>query len=248
MYFAGGITLGIIVGIAGNSMFTDIQADQNLGTKNDNQATNHSTNAFEAKKQDEATDQQYLKYVKTNNIHKDQLRLQTANSASQSDIFTNLIEQSFAACDQDGNGKIDEQELYIAILLLYDNINCKLPCHIPVPTKEQVRQYMDSNDEDGDRCLDKNEFTQAAMKILYGTKNPRESITYNVVEGIFIYVVILPLIAYTIQNVVGTAKIPYANNIKRIPSAALAGCLAVMVPTVQQYLIQSNYTRGFKIN
>lgn len=56
--------------------------------------------------------------------------------------FEGACLNSFREVDMDSNGSLDEKELYIALLRLYDILNSSLPCHLTIPESSDVEGMM----------------------------------------------------------------------------------------------------------
>eukprot|EP01024_Parvocaulis_polyphysoides_P056395 TRINITY_DN5930_c0_g2_i1.p1 TRINITY_DN5930_c0_g2~~TRINITY_DN5930_c0_g2_i1.p1 ORF type:complete len:283 (-),score=13.75 TRINITY_DN5930_c0_g2_i1:24-872(-) len=93
--------------------------------------------------------------------------LKSVENLKHTELFAVLVKQCFQECDYDGDGYVEERELYIGLLLLYDKINYRLPCHIPAPGKEAVKYYMQTYDVNHDGRLDADEFMQVALTLFY---------------------------------------------------------------------------------
>ena len=62
-----------------------------------------------------------------------------------------------AECDLDGDKRLDAKELHVALLILYNKINEKLPegVRVPFPTHAQVKAVLATADIDRDGHLSK---------------------------------------------------------------------------------------------
>ena len=94
----------------------------------------------------------------------------TPKSITESATFAKLVERSFQEVDFEGNGSLGHLELHIALLLLYDKLNSSLPVHIPVPTRDEVADFIERFDADNSGQLEFPEFLELT-KALFGGKN-----------------------------------------------------------------------------
>jgi hypothetical protein len=56
--------------------------------------------------------------------------------------FEDQCLKNFHEVDVDHSGSLDEKELYIALLRLYDTLNAALPCHLTIPDSSDVAAMM----------------------------------------------------------------------------------------------------------
>lgn len=94
--------------------------------------------------------------------------------------FESIAKKCFAECDVDSNNRLSMQELYICLLLLYDKMNSKLPCHVKPPVKAEVYDLFVRYDKDNDGSLSYPEFLEVARALFADDKNWRDSIFIRV--------------------------------------------------------------------
>mmetsp|Transcript_68256 Transcript_68256/g.160518 ORF Transcript_68256/g.160518 Transcript_68256/m.160518 type:complete len:292 (-) Transcript_68256:1182-2057(-) len=84
---------------------------------------------------------------------------------SPKQYFDEVVDDIFDKCDVDGSHTVDETELYVAILLVYSEINSRFPGHLEPPSAEDVAEAFHRFDLDGSGSLDRNEFRQFAKNL-----------------------------------------------------------------------------------
>ena len=96
-------------------------------------------------------------------------------------------------CLQDGNNEIDEKELHICLLILYDKLNDKLPCHIRVPRSEEVHElYMRHTPAPG-ASLNEQQFLAVAGDLFASTEKWWDSVLVKVVVTAGLQLALFPL-------------------------------------------------------
>ncbi len=127
-----------------------------------------------------------------------------------------------AECDLDGDKRLDAKELHVALLLLYNKINEKLPegVRIPFPTHAQVKMILTTADVDKDGHLSKDEFV-AVAKVALGVSDSRSlvrSISRQVASRAAVKMAVIPLVLFLLRE-----KIPGVRRVaKRLPDPILA--------------------------
>ncbi|KAG9139121.1 hypothetical protein Leryth_025418 [Lithospermum erythrorhizon] len=126
-----------------------------------------------------------------------------------------------------GREKLTFEEIYIAVLLVYNDINKRLPGpHFDPPTRERVRAVMQECDMNLDGELDPDEFTEF-IKCL--TKD-----TFIVVsQGLIITLAVAPTIALltkrTTEGVPGVGKV-----VEKVPNSVYASLVTLTVMAIQK--------------
>ncbi|KAL5549022.1 hypothetical protein UlMin_004259 [Ulmus minor] len=81
------------------------------------------------------------------------------------------------------------EDLYIAVLLVYNDINKHLPCpHIDPPSKEEVRSMIQKCDVNLDGEIDSEEFSKFIQRLM--------GVTFIIVsQGLILTLVVAPMVA-----------------------------------------------------
>jgi hypothetical protein len=95
---------------------------------------------------------------------------------------------------QDGSGQLDEKELHICLLMLYDKLNDKLPCHVRVPTPEQVHELFERYAPASGGSLSEAQFIEVAQDMLASDKHWYESVFVRAFLTIGLQLALFPLI------------------------------------------------------
>lgn len=99
---------------------------------------------------------------------------------------------------QDGSGTLDEKELHICLLLLYDKLNDKLPCHVRVPTQEEVHSlFLAHASAHGETIatasLTQEQFVQLAGDLVASDRRWWESVSAKVAMSVALQLALFPL-------------------------------------------------------
>ncbi|KAI3444888.1 hypothetical protein Pfo_001553 [Paulownia fortunei] len=126
-----------------------------------------------------------------------------------------------------GRANLTFEELYIAVLLVYNDINKRLPGpHFDPPTKEQVKNLMLESDINLDGELDREEFVKFIRRI---TKDTFISVS----QGLIIALAVAPTVALltkrTTENVPGVGKV-----VQKIPNSIYASLVTLVIVAFQQ--------------
>ncbi|GLT72948.1 hypothetical protein SLA2020_448400 [Shorea laevis] len=91
--------------------------------------------------------------------------------------------------NQSGKVKLTFEDLYIAVLLLYNDINKRLPGpHFDPPSKEQVRAMIEFSDFNLDGEIDREEFVKFTQELTSNT-------LIAVSQGLILTLVVAPTVA-----------------------------------------------------
>eukprot|EP01025_Chloroclados_australasicus_P029409 TRINITY_DN29394_c0_g1_i3.p1 TRINITY_DN29394_c0_g1~~TRINITY_DN29394_c0_g1_i3.p1 ORF type:complete len:235 (+),score=13.09 TRINITY_DN29394_c0_g1_i3:180-884(+) len=123
-------------------------------------------------------------------------------------LFRKMALKSFDESDKDANGKIDEKELHICILLLYDKLNNKLPCHINVPTSLKVKELFERHDVDGDKALSQDQFLSLAADLLASEQNWWDSIFVRATFKVAVTLIVFPLVGKGVSHLLQATDLP----------------------------------------
>jgi len=151
---------------------------------------------------------------------------------STSKLVHDAVEKTYRQCDVDGNG-VDVSELHVALLLLYDKINARLPVHIAVPTHDGVRELLKRHDLNGNGHLEFDEFYSCCKEMLDGGEEGRvtETIPFLVVRQLVVKLAFLPLAAWGIKkSLVEGGGFEGAN---RVPDSVLVLTLEAAIRLAQ---------------
>ncbi|CAA0827153.1 Calcium-binding EF hand family protein [Striga hermonthica] len=126
-----------------------------------------------------------------------------------------------------GRATLTFEELYIAVLLVFNDLNKRLPGpHFDPPTKEQVRNLMQECDINLDGELNREEFTKFIRQI---TKDTFISVS----QGLIITLAVAPTVALltkrTTENVPGVGKV-----VQKIPNSVYASLVTLVIVAFQQ--------------
>ena len=95
-------------------------------------------------------------------------------------MFLRSVKATFEEIDVDNSGTIDETELYIGVLLIYNRINALLPTHNNPPTKSEVVAMMAQFDANNNKKLDRKEFTSLAKALIDPSQDPKLNMDMDV--------------------------------------------------------------------
>ncbi|KAH0731030.1 hypothetical protein KY290_002061 [Solanum tuberosum] len=129
--------------------------------------------------------------------------------------------------DETGKAYLKFEDLYIAVLLVYNDINKLLPGpHFDPPSKEEVRALMQECDMNLDGELDHEEFVKFVKRL---TKD-----TFIIVsQGLIITLAVAPTVALltkrTTEGVPGVGKV-----VQKIPNAVYASLVTLTVVMFQK--------------
>lgn len=62
-----------------------------------------------------------------------------------SEMFRQACQSAFDEVDMDRTRALDVKELWVALLLMYNNLNSHLPVHLQPPTREQVTELLQAH-------------------------------------------------------------------------------------------------------
>ncbi|KAL7120774.1 hypothetical protein ACP275_02G143200 [Erythranthe tilingii] len=129
--------------------------------------------------------------------------------------------------DDAGRPTLTFEELYIAVLLIYNDLNKRLPGpHFDPPTKEQIKTLMQESDINFDGELDREEFVKFIRRI---TKDTFISVS----QGLIITLAVAPTVALltkrTCENVPGVGKV-----VQKVPNSIYASLVTLVIVAFQQ--------------
>ncbi|CAM6025565.1 unnamed protein product [Sphagnum balticum] len=118
--------------------------------------------------------------------------------------------------------KLGLQDLYCAILLVYNDINKKLPGPFnDPPTREEVEEYLETFDRNEDGMLDRTEFAAFLEKF---TKNVSARVSAN----ILIFSIVIPTIV--VWSRPGAESLPLVGPIvRRAPNPVYSAVMTTLI-------------------
>ncbi|XP_055807760.1 uncharacterized protein LOC129876370 isoform X1 [Solanum dulcamara] len=126
-----------------------------------------------------------------------------------------------------GRANLKFEDLYIAVLLVFNDINKRLPGpHFDPPTKDEVRALMQECDINVDGELDREEFVKFIRKL---TKD-----TFVIVsQGLLITLAVAPTIALLTKR--STEGVPHVGKVvQKMPNSVYASLVTLAVVLFQQ--------------
>jgi len=130
-----------------------------------------------------------------------------------SKAFEKIAKKCFVECDVDSDNRLTVQELYICLLLLYDRMNSKLPCHIKVPKKDQVIDLFKRHDKDGSGTMCYPEFLDVARVLFADDKSFKDSIFLRVVTTLVLKMLVWPTGAVLVKASLCGMGLEAANKV-----------------------------------
>ncbi|KAF3625316.1 hypothetical protein P3S67_004378 [Capsicum chacoense] len=129
--------------------------------------------------------------------------------------------------NETGKANLKFEDLYIAILLIYNDINKHLPGpHFDPPSKDEIRALMQECDMNLDGELDHEEFVKFVKRVTKDT-------FITVSQGLIITLAVAPTVALltkrTTEGVPGIGKV-----VQKIPTAAYASLVTLTVVMFQK--------------
>ncbi|RAL48913.1 unnamed protein product [Cuscuta campestris] len=138
-----------------------------------------------------------------------------------SDMFFDRIK------NEAGQLNLTFEDLYIAVLLIYNRINKHLPApHFDPPTKQQVRDLVKKHDLNLDGELSRNEFVSFISQLTKET-------VFTVSQGLMIYFAVAPRVARMTRK--KTEGVPYVGKVaQKLPDPVYAALLTVAVVLIKK--------------
>lgn len=94
---------------------------------------------------------------------------------------------------QDESGTLDEKELHICLLVLYDKLNDKLPCHVRIPTAQQVSILYERHQPSPGAALGEAEFLEVASDLFASDEHWWESVPVKIAVTVGLQLALFPL-------------------------------------------------------
>ncbi|KAL0397471.1 UNVERIFIED_CONTAM: hypothetical protein Scaly_0195500 [Sesamum calycinum] len=126
-----------------------------------------------------------------------------------------------------GRTNLTFEELYIAVLLVYNDLNKRLPGpHFDPPSKEEIKNLMQESDINLDGELDREEFVKFIRRLTKDT-------FFTVSQGLILTLAVAPTVALltkrTTENVPGVGKV-----VQKIPNSVYASLVTLVIVAFQQ--------------
>ncbi|KAG9452850.1 hypothetical protein H6P81_005754 [Aristolochia fimbriata] len=129
--------------------------------------------------------------------------------------------------DDSGKDHLAFEELYIAILFVYNDINKHFPGpHIDPPSKADVKSLMETYDVNLDGQLNREEFTEFIQKL---TADTFAVISRNMIVAVILAPTVALLTKRATEGVPGVGKV-----VQRIPSSLYASIITLGVVLLQK--------------
>ncbi|KAL0008301.1 hypothetical protein SO802_009803 [Lithocarpus litseifolius] len=134
---------------------------------------------------------------------------------------------------QSGTVNLTFEDLYIAILLVYNDINKKLPGpHFDPPSKERVREMITDCDLNLDGEIDHEEFVKFIQQLTAET-------LIAVSQGLIVSLVVAPTVAMATKR--ATEGVPGVGKVvQRLPNSVYASLVTIAVVFIQQSIQESD--------
>ncbi|CAL1356577.1 unnamed protein product [Linum trigynum] len=130
-------------------------------------------------------------------------------------------------CNQTGRPTLTFDDLYIAVLLVFNDINKHLPGpHFDPPSKEHILDIMKECDINLDGGLDREEFAKFIQKLT--------AETFVVIsQGLLLTLVVAPTLAMATKR--ATEGVPHVGKVvQKVPNSIFASLVTLAVVWIQQ--------------
>nr|GMD71702.1 Calcium-binding protein [Ipomoea batatas] len=129
--------------------------------------------------------------------------------------------------NETGRVNLTFEDLYIAVLLIFNDINKRLPGpHFDPPSKEQVRDMMQRHDLNLDGELNREEFVAFISQLTKDT-------FITVSQGLIITLAVAPTLALLTKRT--TEGVPVVGKVvEKLPSSIYASLVTLTIVLVQQ--------------
>jgi len=147
--------------------------------------------------------------------------------------FASIVKKIFDRADLDKNCTLNQAELYVCMLKIYEEVNVRLPTHIKAPSKEEMLKLMKKVDVDQDGELSYPEFLEAA-KLMFGASNTDFSLPVHVLVILVLRILFLPLLTQLMFLIIRVLGQPF-SVLLWIPG------LSVLMPVMLEILIRTSW-------
>ncbi|KAK8994806.1 hypothetical protein V6N11_045875 [Hibiscus sabdariffa] len=128
--------------------------------------------------------------------------------------------------NQSGRRNLTFEDLYIAILLVYNDINKRLPGpHIDPPSKDQIRSIMKECDLNHDGEINHDEFVNFIQKLTADT-------LVVISRGLVVTLVVAPTVALAAKR--ATEDVPGVGKmVQKVPNSVYASLATLVIVWIQ---------------
>ncbi|KAH7863444.1 hypothetical protein Vadar_017633 [Vaccinium darrowii] len=121
-----------------------------------------------------------------------------------------------------GRATLTFEELYIAVLLVFNDMNKRLPGpHFDPPPKEQIRDMMHAHDINLDGELDREEFVKFMQELTADTFT-------TVTQGLIITLAVAPTVALLTKR--ATEGVPHVGKVvQKLPNSVYASLVTLAI-------------------
>ncbi|KAK9911478.1 hypothetical protein M0R45_035386 [Rubus argutus] len=139
--------------------------------------------------------------------------------------FTDKVFDDFK--NNTGRANLKFEDVYIGVLLVYNDINKRLPgLHIDPPSKDSVRLMIQENDINLDKEIDREEFVNLIKQITAHT-------FIAVSQSLMLTLVTAPAMAMVTKQ--ATERIPHVGKyVQKIPNSVYASLVTLSAVLIQQ--------------
>ncbi|GLC35055.1 hypothetical protein PLESTB_000549500 [Pleodorina starrii] len=109
--------------------------------------------------------------------------------------FEKQCRKAFDECDVDRDGALDNKEVYIGLLKMYDLINRKLPYHVRLPSINEVNQLIEKYDKNENRRFEFSEFLECCKGLIGHRKDWKDSLFLKIGVAVLLKALGFPYMA-----------------------------------------------------
>lgn len=135
-------------------------------------------------------------------------------------FFGKIARAVFKKVDRNKNGTIEEIEVEVAVLYLYNVINKRLPGWQDPPAREQIQEALKAFDTDHNGVLDQDEFVKFAKSLC---KNGPDTFFSRVGRNALVTTAILPAVATAARSAANATGMESINKLPMVVFAPLLG-------------------------
>ncbi|CAA3001748.1 uncharacterized protein LOC111410417 [Olea europaea subsp. europaea] len=129
--------------------------------------------------------------------------------------------------NETGKANMTFEELHIAVLLVYNDINKHIPGpHFDPPSNEQIKILMQESDINLDGELDREEFSKFVLRI---TQDTFVTVTRGLITTLAMAPTVALLTKKTTENVPGVGK-----AVQKLPNSVYASLVTLVIVMFQQ--------------
>ncbi|KAL2478592.1 Calcium-binding EF hand family protein [Forsythia ovata] len=129
--------------------------------------------------------------------------------------------------NETGKVNMTFEELHIAVLLVYNDINKRLPGpHFDPPKKEQIKILMQESDINLDGELDREEFVKFITRI---TEDTFVTVSQGLITALAVAPTVALLTKRSTENIPGVGKV-----VQKLPNSVYASLVTLVIVMCQQ--------------